>query len=126
MSAPSRQQLAEAILKLSSKVSEKKLTETIAAYLVESRRTGELDAIMREVARLREKQDDVTEVTATSAFKLNDGARKAIKSLMGRKQLIINEVVDPELLGGVRLETSEELLDLTVRNRLNQLKAASR
>ncbi len=126
MSAPSRQQLAEAILKLSSKVSEKKLTETIAAYLVESRRTGELDAVMREVARLREKQDNVTEVTATSAFKLNDGARKAIKSLMGRKQLIINEVVDPELLGGVRLETSEELLDLTVRNRLNQLKAASR
>lgn len=126
MSAPSRQQLAEAILKLSSKVSEKKLTETIAAYLVESRRTGELDAIMREVARLREKQDNVTEVTATSAFKLNDGARKAIKSLMAGKQLIINEVVDPELLGGVRLETSEELLDLTVRNRLNQLKAASR
>lgn len=126
MSSPSRQQLAEVILRLSGRVSEKKLTETIAAYLVESRRTGELDAVMREVARLREKQDDVTEVTATSAFKLNDGARKAIKSLMGRKQLIINEVVDPELLGGVRLETSEELLDLTVRNRLNQLKAASR
>jgi F0F1-type ATP synthase delta subunit len=125
MSSPSRQELAEAILILSDKMSDKKLTETVAAFLVENRRSGELDAIMREVSRQREQRDQVTEVTATSAFTLNDGARKAIKSLLGNNKLIINEVVDAEMLGGVRLETSELQLDLTVRNRLSQLKAAA-
>lgn len=125
MSAPSRQELAEAILILSDKMSDKKLTETVAAFLVENRRTSELDAIMREVSRQREQRDAVTEVTATSAFKLNDAARKTIKTLLGNNQLIINEVVDADVLGGVRLETSELQLDLTVRNRLNQLKAAT-
>lgn len=126
MSNPSRQELATAILHIWNKRSEKVAAQTIAAYLVDNRRTGELDAIMREVARLRQQQDGVTEVTATSAHKLNDSARKAIKSLLGNKKLIINEVVDSEVLGGVRLETSELSLDLTVRNRLNQLKAAVR
>lgn len=125
MSAPSRRELAETIMGLSDKLSEKRLTQTVAAYLVDSRRTGELDAIMREVARLREKRADVTEVTATSAFKLKDSVRKDIKSLLGKKKLIINEVVDADMLGGVRLETSELQLDLTVRNRLNRLKATA-
>lgn len=126
MSAPTRHELAEAILVLSDKKSGKRLVDDVAAYLVANRRTGELDAIMREVARLREQRDGVTEVTATSAHKLNDAARKTIRQLLGTNTLLINEVVDAEVLGGVRLETSEVMLDLTVRNRLNQLKAAGR
>jgi len=126
VSTPSRQELAEAILYLSGKMGGKKLTETVAAYLVANRRTSELDAIMREVSRQREQRDSVTEVTATSAYALTDGVKKTITSLLGNNKLIINEVVDPEVLGGVRLETSEVQLDLTVRNRLNRLKAATR
>jgi len=126
VSSPTRSELADVILKLSDKQSGKRLTESVAAYLVANRRTGELDAIMREVARLRQQRDGVTEVTATSAHKMNDQLRRQVKSILDSKKLIINEVVDAEVLGGVRLETSEELLDLTVRNRLNQLKAAAK
>ncbi len=126
MSAPTRRELAEAILKMSDKKSGQRLSESIAAYLVANRRTGELDAIMREVNRLRKARDGVTEVTATSARPINDQLRRSIKSILDSKKSIINEIVDAEILGGVRLETSEELLDLTVRNRLNQLKAAAK
>lgn len=123
MSTPTRRELAEAIVVLSDKRSAKRLSEDIAAYLVANRRTGELDAIMREVARLREARDGVTEVTATSAHRLNEASHKAIRNLLGTDKLTINEVLDAEVIGGVRLETSQLLLDLTVRNRLNQLKA---
>lgn len=122
MSAPSRSELAVAVLTLSTKMSAPELSQTLAAYLVENRRTSELDAIMREVSRLREVRDGVTEVTATSAFALNGATKKAIEGLMSSKKTIINEVVDASVLGGVRLETSEMQLDLTVRNRLNRLK----
>ena len=123
MTNPSRQELAAAVLTLSRKLSQKKLRDTLAAYLVQNRRSGELDAIMREVSRLREVNDGVTEVTATSAHKLNQANKKVITALLNSNKIIINEVVDAEVLGGVRLETSELQLDLTVRNRLNQLKA---
>jgi len=126
MSTPSRQELAEVILEMADKQSGKRLSESVAAYLVANRRTGDLDAIIREVARLRQQRDGVTEVTATTAHKLNDQLRRNIKSILDTKKLIINEVVDAEVLGGVRLETSEELLDLTVRNRLNRLKATAK
>lgn len=126
MSAPTRQQLAEAIFDLSNKRSMTKLSEEVAAYLVANRRTGELDAVMREVARLREIRNGMTEVTATSAHKMNEATIRTIKQLLGSDKLTINEVVDADVLGGVRLETSEMLLDLTVRNRLNQLKAAAK
>lgn len=126
MSAPSRQELASAVLVLSEKMSQKKLSDTLAAYLVQNRRSGELDDIMREVSRQREASDATAEITATSAFKLNEATKKAITALLGNKKTIINEVIDAEVLGGVRLETSEMQLDLTVRNRLNQLKATAR
>ena len=122
MSASTRKDVAKAVVFLSEKHSGKRLSEMLAAYLVQNRRTGELDSIMREVMRQREAQDNITEVTATSAFRLNDATKKTISALLGGDRTIINEVIDPEMLGGVRLETSEKQLDLTVRNRLNRLK----
>lgn len=122
MSAPTRKDVAKAVVSLSEKHSTKRLSEMLAAYLVQNRRSGELDSIMREVMRQRETNNGMVEITATSAFKLNDATKKAISTLLGAENTIINEVINPEMLGGVRLETSEKQLDLTVRNRLNRLK----
>lgn len=124
MAAPTRRELASAIIALSDRMSGQRLSETVAAYLMSQRRSSELDAIMREVARLREQQTGVTEVTATSAHALDAATRKTIADILQTKNIVINEVVDPTVLGGVRLESSEVQLDLTVRDRLNQLKAA--
>ncbi len=122
MSSPARKDIARAIVSLSDKKSQKQLSAMLASYLVENRRTSELDSIMREVMRQREEGNGAVEVTATSAFKLNEATKKAVSELMGAKNTIINEVINTEMLGGVRLETSEKQLDLTVRNRLDRLK----
>lgn len=124
MATPSRRELAEAIIVLSGRMSGQRLSEAVAAYLMSQRRSSELDAIMREVSRLREQRSGVIEVTATSARPLDAGIRKTITDILQTKNIVINEVVDPTVLGGVRLESSEVQLDLTVRDRLNQLKAA--
>lgn len=126
MSVPSRREIAQALIGLSQNTSKSRLAQTVAAYLVQHQRSGDLDAIMREVTRLREQQDDIVEATATTAFPINESLKKSIKNILQSNKLIINEVIDPEVLGGVRLETSEIELDLTVRNRLNELKAATR
>ncbi len=122
MSKPTKRDIALVICELSRKQSADKLAKTIADYLVQERRTGELDAIMREVLRQRHNKDGISEVTLSSAFPLSKKTKASIAALVGGKNVVINENIDTDLLGGVRVESNEEMLDLTVRTRLNRLK----
>lgn len=121
MARSTRKELAEAVLKVSGKLSQKRLTAALAKYLVQERRTHELDAIMREVQKQR-LQKGIEEIIITSAHPINDKTRRSISKLMGGKKTIINQTIDKSVIGGVRLESSERMLDLTVRNRLDRLK----
>jgi len=125
MAKASRRDIAAVILALSDKYSDKKLANAVAAYVVDERRTSELDAILREVSKLRSEQTGIVEATITSAFPVSDKLKKQIKSLLEQDKLVINEVIDKDVIGGVRVETSEKSLDLTVSNRLNKLKTLS-
>lgn len=122
MAQASIRQVAEAILSLSKTKSETKLAQEIAAYVVAERRSADLGAIMREVARLR-NQRGITEATITTAVPATNAVRQEVKRLVGDKNAVINEVVDKNIIGGLRIEANDYYLDLTVRNRLNKLKA---
>lgn len=122
MAKPTKRQIAEAALALSGSVSQAKLAKVLAAYLVAERRSGELDAIMRELKTLRERNDGIQEVTVTTAFPASDSVKKQLTELLGGGTVIMNEVIDKKVIGGVRMEASDYYLDLTVRNRLNKLK----
>jgi len=122
MSRPDHKQIASAIRQLSSKLSDAKLSKAVAGYLAEARRTSELDANMREVTRQRLAEDGVMEVNITRAHPLSDGAKRELRRLSGADRTVLTETIDKDVIGGVRMETSESLLDLTVRNRLNRLK----
>lgn len=124
----SRTTTATALLALAETAKDqKKLATAIAQYLTEERRTKELDSLMREIARVRSERHTV-EATATSAYPLSAKVKADVKTLIakthGSKTVVLNEVVDPEVIGGMRIETSEQQLDLTVQTRLNTLKKA--
>lgn len=116
-----RHDIAQAILQLSAVYSSEKVSKAVAAYLVRERRTAELDQIMREVVRLREQRDGQKEVDFTSAFALTPRIKKEMSRQLGDK-VVINETIDKSVLGGVRVETNDTLLDLTVRSRLDRLR----
>lgn len=122
MAKPTKHEIAEVVFGLSSKIPGKKLAVSMANYLQQENRTGELDAIMREVKFLRQEKDGVEEADVVSAFPLSPASKKKIKELFG-KNILINEEIDKSVIGGVRVETNDHVLDLTVRNRLNQLKS---
>ncbi len=121
MARPSKADIAKGILALSQKRTGSQLAKSIAAYFANERRSSELDAVMREISRLREQQTGIVEATVTSAIPLDQKNEHHIRQLLGNK-VIINNVIDKSIIGGVRLETSNLSLDLTVRNRLNKLK----
>ncbi len=103
-----------------------KLSREIAAYLLQTGRTGELSSLLRDVQQLR-AEHGVVEVMAATAHDLSAGARKDIEAFVMQlypdaKQIIISEVRDEDVIGGVRLELANQQLDLSVRGKLNRFK----
>jgi len=104
----------------------KRLSRELAAYLLTERRTGELDSLLRDVQADWAEAGHV-EVVATSAFPLTPAVRsditRRVKAIYPQaKQVIINEVRDPEVIGGVRLNLPDRQLDLSIRSELNKFK----
>ena len=123
MSKPTQHEIALAVLQLTNKYSQTKAAKATAQYLVHERRSSELDAIMREVQKVRREENGITEVNLTSAFPLSAQVKKELtKFIVSDSKVVANEIIDESVLGGVRMETSETQLDLTVRNRLQKLK----
>ena len=121
MAKPSVKELARVVLALSADMSSEVLAKSMAEYLQAEHRSNELDLIMRHVRELRRKRDGITEADVTTAFPVDSSTVAVIKEIFGQ-HMIINKIIDKRVIGGVRVETNEEYLDLTVRNRLNQLK----
>lgn len=119
----SRRKIAEFVA--SEIVGGKKTTivlREVAAFLIESRRTRELDLIVRDIeAALMDKGVVIADVT--SAFALTDELKKHIATLVGGKQLILREEVDPSVLGGLRITIPGQQLDATLKRKIDALKA---
>ena len=106
----------------------KRFDREIAAYLLSEGRVNELDSLLRDVQADWAEAGHV-EVTARSAFPLSAAVRADIKREVKKiypsaKQIVINEVIDPEVVGGVRLNLPHRQLDLSIRTKLNSFKQA--
>lgn len=102
------------------------LGREVAAYLFSENRIGELESLLRDIIEQR-AAEGVVEVTAVSARPLNDAVRSQIESQIrhlypAAKDIIINEQIDPEVVGGVRLELANQQLDVSIRAKLNMFK----
>lgn len=98
----------------------------IAAYLLETGRTGELESLLRDIIQVR-AEHGIVEVVAVSAHSLTAKLQADIKHEVRKqyphaKQVVIAEQLDPSVVAGVRLELPSEQLDLSVRNKLNRFK----
>ena len=102
------------------------LSNEVAAYLLAEGRTAELEPLLRDVMQYR-AEHGIVEVIAVSTHPLSAGVHSDItvqvkKVFPGAKQIIVSEELQPELVGGVRLEFPNQQLDLSVRAKLSRFK----
>jgi F0F1-type ATP synthase delta subunit len=102
------------------------LSQEIAAYLLDSRRSGELDSVIRDVMQIRADRG-IVEVIAVSAHPIDAKGLADIETQVrglypAAKQIIISTSHDPDVVGGVRLELANQQLDLSIRSKLNRFK----
>lgn len=105
------------------------VTKSLAAYLTVERRTRDAQAIIRELERLLLQEEGKLYVHAASAHKLAESQKKQIveifKEVTTATEIIVQESIDTDVIGGVRLQTADHQLDLTVQRQLQRLKHAS-
>lgn len=95
--------------------------------VVENGRLRALPEIAMQFNALVKSRSGTSDATIESAFPI-DGTQlpqvlAALEKRFGRK-LNANVVVDPELIGGIRVVVGDEVLDTSVKARLEQMKAA--
>jgi F0F1-type ATP synthase delta subunit len=116
--------VAESTLK---KGASKKYTQELAAYIVDNRLTNDLDSLMRDVLGDWAKAGHL-EVLAASAYPLSERVKSEIKRQVKKvepsaKTIVITEVRDEDVIGGVRISLPDRQLDLSVESKLNKFKS---
>lgn len=106
--------------------SQKEVATSLAAYLIDSRRTKEITLIIDDITAYL-AENGVVVASVTSAFDLADSTKQALKALVEQatdaKKIELEEMVDPSVLGGVKLALPGRELDATIARKLSQLRA---
>lgn len=98
----------------------------IAALLMSERRVGDLDSLLRDIQADWARQGYV-EVLAYSAHPLTasvkDDIAQQVKHLFPQAdKIVVTEVADPSVVGGVKIRLAHQQLDLSVEAKLNKFK----
>lgn len=99
--------------------------QQLAAFLVDHKRTNELDLIIRDIEYgLSERGIVLAKVT--SAFDLTEATRQAVTELVQNhtdaRQVQLHQYIDRDVLGGVKIDLPGSQLDATIARRLTLLR----
>lgn len=117
----SKAALIEALL--GKKASEQTLA--IVLHLVQQPRGRRIAELLRTASTIVADEAGLAVATVTSATAIAPAQLKRLATALSAnfgKQLRINHVVDPSLLGGLRVQLGDEVIDGSVATRLNDLR----
>lgn len=95
-----------------------------AAVLIDNRRLGVLPEISQLFVELKNAQEGTREAVISSAFQLNDTQLVNLVADLERKfgcKIKATVELAPELIGGVRIALGDQVIDASVRGKLNAM-----
>ena len=100
------------------------ITAKFLGVLADNGRLSELKAVIKAVRRLAAGHRGETTAEVTSAFPLKDDQvaqlKANLKSRLGR-DVAIDAKVDPDILGGIIIRHGSQMIDASIRTKLNTL-----
>jgi F-type H+-transporting ATPase subunit delta len=103
------------------------LTANFLGVLAQNRRLGQLGPVIRAFNMLAANHRGETTAEVTSAHPLDDGQvqalRQNLRSRLGR-DVAVDLTVDPAILGGLVVKIGSQMIDGSIRTKLNNLAIA--
>lgn len=100
------------------------LTANFLGVLAQNRRLGDLPAMIRAFRELAARSRGETNAEVVSAHPLNDSQVDALKQQLRHRvgrEVAIDLKVDPSLLGGLVVKIGSQMIDSSIKTRLNTL-----
>lgn len=111
-------------------VAKEKGSQTAASGLLNKlKRTNQLKLIPQVLVELSQVEAEygILEVKVYSATKLSndqlDSIKNKIKKETDSDQIILKTLIDPDLLGGIKIVYGDKTIDQTIKSRINKLKS---
>jgi F-type H+-transporting ATPase subunit delta len=97
----------------------------LARLLIESNRVRQVGGIADEFEILADAAAGRVRATVTTAFELDDAERDKVAHQLSQrlgKEVVITVLVDKGILGGLKLQYGDHLIDASVATKLQQLR----
>jgi F-type H+-transporting ATPase subunit delta len=125
----SRAEAAKVVAALTPTLSIDPLTGRFLAVLAKNGRLAELPKVIALVRILSAEHRGETTAQVTTAHPLNDEQRAALAAQLktrAKRDVSIDAQVDPSILGGIIVRLGSQMIDASIRTRLNTLAQAMR
>ena len=97
----------------------------VIQFLVKKRLLSRYKEILFYLNKIINNEEGRVAVKVFSQKKLNENTKKEIVQSMtkryGAKSVTLEEKLDEKLLGGYKIEVNNEIIDLTIKNKLEKL-----
>ena len=123
----SRGEAGKAFAALAPQLSLDPITTNFVAVLARNGRKGELRNIIRLFKRLSAEHRGEVSAEVVSAHPLKDDQLQALKAQLksrAGRDVAIDAKVDPSILGGIVVKLGSQMIDASIRTKLNRLAAA--
>ena len=97
--------------------------DEVAAYLVDNRQTRSAELVARATEDALMSRDIVV-ASVASARPLTEAQKDFIRALFDGKKVYMDETVEPDLIGGIKVEAPGMRLDSTIKRKLHALSRA--
>jgi F-type H+-transporting ATPase subunit delta len=124
-----RQDAAKAFAALAPQLGLDPLTSNFLGVLARNGRKSELRKIIRAFKRIAADHRGEISAEVTSAHPLKDDQIDALKAQLKKRagrDVTIDAQVDPAILGGIVIKLGSEMIDASIRTKLNRLAQAMR
>jgi len=127
MTSPSRRLLASyGATQLIAQRPVAEIARELGSVLIASRRQKEADLLVSDIAWELEHRGQTANTKLTSAFPLTQSLKEEIQSFVKQAakvdSVILDEQIDKNVLGGVRIETAQHAWDKTLARALADIR----
>jgi F-type H+-transporting ATPase subunit delta len=129
MTTISNNDIARAIYLISkdaSKAEQIDLFKKIARFLFRKRLFSKVPDILSRLKKIINKEDGRLEVKVSSVEALSHQTKTHLEQILKKrysvKDVVLIQNIDSRLLGGLKIEVDDEVIDLSVKNKIKKLK----
>ena len=128
MTTLSNNDIARAIYLISKDKTHLELHDVInkvVKFLIRKRLLSKTGDILDRLNKIINQENEKIVVKVLSAKKLKEKIKKELVFFLRERykaeEIIFMETIDEKLLGGIRVEVNDEIIDLTVKNKIKKL-----